>query len=141
MLYEKGCEKSVKTPDEIKRGLECCHITECGNCPYMTENIECREIFSDALAYIQQLESKHDKVFRLCGDLHHDMLEQQERADKLEAQRDAAVATIYEMAECFANECDDAICEWCDQTECENLCMMHLSERPGFKWRGVQKEV
>ena len=51
-----------KTPDEIKRGLECCHFTECGNCPYMTENIECREIFSDALAYIRQLEAENDNL-------------------------------------------------------------------------------
>ena len=48
----------MKTPEEIKKGLECC-IKACdcdNNCPYMPE-INCTLAQrQDALAYIQQLE-------------------------------------------------------------------------------------
>lgn len=56
----------MKTPDEIKRGIECCGgDCFCVNeeCPYdkddLKENISCiRWMAMDALAYIQQLEMK-----------------------------------------------------------------------------------
>lgn len=56
----------MKTPDEIKKGLECCG-GDCFNgneeCPYdkddLKENISCiRWMSKDALAYIQQLEKR-----------------------------------------------------------------------------------
>lgn len=52
----------MKTPDEIKRGLEACSADECHSkrheCPYRDES-ECTMTLSeDALAYIQQLEAK-----------------------------------------------------------------------------------
>ena len=59
----------MKTPDEIKKGLECCG-GDCFNgneeCPYnkddLKENISCiRWMSKDALAYIQQLESQVPK--------------------------------------------------------------------------------
>ena len=69
----------MKTPDDIKRGLECC----CGDCfsgnkecPYdkddLKENISCiRWMSSDALAYIQQLERERDAaiedICQSCG--------------------------------------------------------------------------
>ena len=59
----------MKTPDEIKKGLECCHSTdmcECVKCPYSVdgeETMNCDFIVSeDALAYIQQLEAKCRKL-------------------------------------------------------------------------------
>ena len=54
----------MKTPEEIKKGLECCSIDpyHCGmNCPYV---MDCHQIGTvktlekDALAYIQQLEKQ-----------------------------------------------------------------------------------
>lgn len=52
----------MKTPDEIKKGLECCsEISVCSECPYYNKlnfGGECVEIKStDTLAYIQQLEN------------------------------------------------------------------------------------
>ena len=115
-----------KTPDEIKKGLETCSADECHgqhtDCPYHPDLMCIRNICADALALIQQLQAEN--------------AEQAERIKQLEAERDAAVETIYEMAKCIT----DDVCEWCDQTECERLCMMHATERPGFKWRGIQKE-
>ena len=49
----------MKTPDEIKKGLECCSVAACGFCPY---EYYCNlgngfaKISDDVLAYIQQLE-------------------------------------------------------------------------------------
>lgn len=54
----------MKTPDEIKKGLECCSMypdrVECmRSCPYESEGLHCIPMLaSDALAYIQQLEAK-----------------------------------------------------------------------------------
>ena len=46
----------MKTPDEIKRGLECCHELACTKCPYwLTKG--CAEVLQeDAKVCIQQLE-------------------------------------------------------------------------------------
>lgn len=53
----------MKTPEEIKKGLECCFNEDgidfaCGECPYDEAGSECGNLFGDALAYIQQLEAK-----------------------------------------------------------------------------------
>lgn len=102
----------MKTPDEIKKGLEhCINGTNCRGCEYCEQ---CA-IASD------------------CNPMHKDL---QEYIQQLEAERDAAVETIYKMAECITED----VCTWCDGVECERLCMPHAILRPGFKWRGVQKE-
>lgn len=69
----------MKTPDEIKKGIECCnstHYDACPDCPYKGE---CDAVFScirrkseDTTAYIQQLEAKDAK--------------QRQRIEELEAQ-------------------------------------------------------
>lgn len=55
----------MKTPDKIKKGLECCstHTPECHMCPYNIKyRIGCSGIVAaDALAYIQQLEAAQPK--------------------------------------------------------------------------------
>lgn len=53
----------MKTPDEIKKGLECCFTRGkgCDYCPYVDEDgVICTngELGKDALAYIQQLEGE-----------------------------------------------------------------------------------
>ena len=56
-----------RTPEEIKKGLECCtpgwvanHWKSCSSkCPYITLSASCRgQLVYDALAYIQQLENQ-----------------------------------------------------------------------------------
>ena len=123
-----------KTPDDIKKGLECClgdtHAYHCDECPYADDESEVDDgcgdngiqLLEDALALIQQLQAEN--------------AEQAARIQQVEAERDAALETIYEMAECITED----VCEWCDGVECERLCMQHTILRPGFKWRGVQKE-
>lgn len=56
----------MKTPEEIKKGLELCEADECQEeqdtrCPY-AENAFCvTHLFGDALAYINQLEARVTK--------------------------------------------------------------------------------
>lgn len=58
----------MKTPEEIKRGLECCNSNKgCANaCPYWDEKMGCGNdyLMDDALAYIQQLEQEKKAMLR-----------------------------------------------------------------------------
>lgn len=51
-----------KTPDEIKKGLECCTSRDCGGskCPYFNEKSCNAAKSADALALIRQLEAERD---------------------------------------------------------------------------------
>lgn len=53
----------MKSPDEIKRGLECCAIRKnCAECPYNEKCAECMSIMeAEALAYIRKLEREAEK--------------------------------------------------------------------------------
>ncbi len=67
----------MKTPEEIKKGLECCQpehkdgrwITCKSICPFLHDFRFCRNVLhADALAYIQQLESgKWDMFFEITS--------------------------------------------------------------------------
>ena len=50
----------MKTPDEIKKGLEiCAGFGGCAACPYDEENLHsCVSLEEDALAYIRELEAR-----------------------------------------------------------------------------------
>ena len=52
----------MKTPDEIKKGLdECTRLGGCAACPYFVDHTMARctpKLAADTLAYIQQLEAK-----------------------------------------------------------------------------------
>ena len=70
-----------RTPEEIKRGLECCSVDglSCSNCSYCVScDADIHALERDALALIQQLEHNWDELF--------------ETAKQLERERDAAVA-------------------------------------------------
>lgn len=54
----------MKTPEEIKKSLECCaQFLECRHCPYNGEKCTV-ESSNDALAYILQLERERDAAVR-----------------------------------------------------------------------------
>ena len=52
----------MRTPEEIKRGLECCSAEIClgKECPYW--EADCADVPKDTLAYIRQLESQVEKL-------------------------------------------------------------------------------
>ncbi len=72
--------KTAKTPDEIKKGLECCIEMCCrGNCPYF-EDPECTtSVRKDAFSLIQQLEAYNAQLERCIENM----------TDKLNAANDA----------------------------------------------------
>lgn len=56
----------MKTPEAIKKGLECCMKASeeaCDHCPYCKEciNFNAGNLYRDALAYINQLEARVPK--------------------------------------------------------------------------------
>ena len=57
----------MKTPEEIKKGLECClNMSGCTECPYRSdfENESCdiEGLDSDTIDFIQQLEAERDTL-------------------------------------------------------------------------------
>lgn len=48
----------MKTPDEIKKWLECCTHVTCNGCPYDEDGCATSKQIIDALEYIQQLEHR-----------------------------------------------------------------------------------
>lgn len=139
----------MKSPDDIKKGLECCGkgLTwdeTCGmGCPYEGMYITgcSMEISADALALIRQLEERNkslqennDKLLALDGELHRDYLEQRERADRLEAERDA----LFKEVRGRCSTCK----HWDKEPEEEPCasCVVLDGQCHNWQWRGVQKE-
>lgn len=126
----------MKTPEDIKKGLECCGTTivegrrtTCNaQCPYTYEGIFCRNVLhGDTKSYIVQLEEGIDhaeKVTRECAKSITENLDKlQSRLAQVERERDAAVADLRIYAGCkackfgdlkFPNDCMDCIrmCNW-----------------------------
>lgn len=64
-----------KTPDEIKKGLECCNGDDedvrCVGCPYSGGGFDCIcMLTADVLAYIQQLEAEREAVAEELKNAH-----------------------------------------------------------------------
>lgn len=105
----------MKTPDEIKKGLETCSTKKpCTSCPMWEECKEAsslKPLWDNALAYIQQLETK---------------------CHQLERERDAAVKDISMGSRCtvcrkfFKNDGDCSGGVYCVPLR--------------FEWRGVKEE-
>ena len=101
-----------RTPEEIKRGLECCSVDglSCSNCSYCVScDADIHALECDALAYIQQLENH-------IGELT-------EMVQQLERERDAAVEQLRKggraCSTCKFSEDipeNDKICEECRLT-------------------------
>ena len=59
----------MKSPDEIKKGLECCKDTHCKVCPYINIHRCAEENGIDALALIQQLEASVSEKEKVVAEL------------------------------------------------------------------------
>lgn len=59
----------MKTPDEIKKGLECCSMPGCKgeDCPYNHDEPCYFVMHADVLVYIQQLERERDAAVNDIG--------------------------------------------------------------------------
>lgn len=102
----------MKSPDEIKKGLELCNADECHgqhtDCPYHQDLMCIRNICADALAYIQQLE----------------------------AERDALQKYITDSTWAACDICKHGI-DGASVLDCKHIREVGV---PCFEWRGVQKE-
>ena len=114
----------MKTPDEIKKGLDICRgiNAPCEGCPYNMETLDYDESVSklhdDALAYIQQLETEKSELL--------------EKIKQLEQVRDAAV-----------RDCARFPCYTCAEREngdCCPQCRTTGTFRTLHEWRGVCPE-
>lgn len=155
----------TKTPDEIKKGLECCQKDECfgerENCPYTADPNLCVGVMcGDVLAFIQQLQAenaeKDERIQQLEADLE-DMTARYKIADdcakkkgemneKLyaeltaaKAERDAAVEDLvsYATLKCFACKYYE---EELTEVPCNECKILGKGNRDMFEWRGVQKD-
>lgn len=113
----------MRTPDEIKRGLECCLTNEgCWHCPYddpATKDcaICMPELLADSLAYNRQLEADNAQQARCIENM----------TDKLNAANDV-------MAELKAER--DALMHWakgrCDTCAHNDDCVKHDPDPEGY---------
>lgn len=70
----------MKTPEEIKRGLECSSNCsdqgmKCRECPY--QPLDCPDLHADALAYIRLLEERCERWRRVAEELNDALKEYQ----------------------------------------------------------------
>lgn len=140
----------MKTPDEIKKGLECCKGMSCGTikvyCPYEGMRSCSDFVLADALDYIQQLEKKVEafeqsainccyesrcnkqihELEALCGRL-------MDEKEQLERERDAAVGEL--VGCCF-------VCRWEETEKCAS-CHFNADawnvHESNWEWRGVKE--
>ena len=110
----------MKTPDEIKKGLECCadlqgYDADCLNCPYTGEQWCGDKSKADALSYIQQLEAELEAVKR---------------------ERDAAVRDMT-----YATRCESCkhYCVDIGGFPCNKCTVVHNGAGIMWEWRGVKE--
>lgn len=130
----------MKTPDEIKKGLECCtprwvsnHWKSCSSkCPYITLSASCRgQLVYDSLTYIQQLENHIGELTEKVAQLDH-----------VTRERDALLEIVKELGECnyckHNSYCPHTIpdCMNCKDGNCQCYSCGHQSK---WQWSGVQE--
>lgn len=106
---------TMKTPDEIKKGLECCISSDCGDekCPYLSIQYRCfEEVMRDALALIRQLEAHNAELERELG------------------------KAVMALTTCAMDGLDGNICNYCTHKNCDEQDL-HFE---CFEWRGLCEE-
>ena len=117
----------MKSPDEIKKGLECCSNPDgtCEGCPYVEG--ECRafeQLSADALALIQQLEAQNAELSGKIG--------------RLEGKLGEAINDLHRAVNCPATL---VACEFCKNNEvCPHDGTCDAVENDRWQWRGSYKE-
>lgn len=144
-----GGEQTMKTPEEIKKGLECCpgqySSIGCGKCPYSIDGRYCGrngdQPMKDALVYIQQLEASCSQVSKaLCGKENATLEEvlqavRQVKAELEAVRRERDAARLDMKRSC--NICKHAAKSF--QDEPCNVCAIDTRYLL-FEWRGVCPE-
>lgn len=119
----------MRSPDEIKKGLECCSGRDnaCDGCPYA--NGECSlfsKVATDALVLIQQLEAANAELLTKIKQL-------EAKCHQLERERDAAVADLAITKEC-------KFCKHFSHAASEEPCRYCGVRQSNWEWRGVKED-
>ena len=146
-----------KTPEEIKKGLECCASeytpeTYCDGCPYGRMGICGNSMLVDALALIQQLERERDEVRNDLDTLNYAVTELHGAYEAMKRERDAAVKDMKDATWCGCHVCghyyrpDPAVREYACRKfgsfkEHDYIADDGSMFCGAFEWRGVPKEV
>ena len=121
----------MKTPDEIKKWLECCTHVTCNGCPYDEDGCATSQQIIDALEYIQQLENHIGELTEKVAQL-----------DQVTRERDALLEIVKELGECnyckHNSYCPHTIpdCMNCKDGNCQCYSCGHQSK---WQWSGVQE--
>lgn len=136
----------MKTPEEIKKGLECCYspvdpMLRCEACPYYG-SIVCKMcLHTDALALIQRLEAdnaKKDENIQMLQDGNASLMktidEACEKTVRLERERDAAVNGLVGTCQ---------VCLWEGTAKCAT-CHFNAEawnvHESNWEWRGAPEQ-
>lgn len=146
-----------KTPEEIKKGLECAVDKKCigKECPYFNEEYSCISTAQvDALALIQQLEADlkqekadHQHTYECAEVFQKENAELLEKVKQLERERDALLNIMKGYRECdfCKHGCPPEkeehlfdLCYGCDIENCR--CRNCTTKNNCWEWRGPCKE-
>lgn len=135
----------MKTPEEIKKGLECCYspvepMLRCEACPYCGSIVCKMRLHTDALTFIQQLEqialhwqSSMDQVQKALQDNGFQTLEELLQSySQVKWERDAAI-----------RDCARFPCYTCNERENGDFCPQCRTMgtfRTLHEWRGPCEE-
>ena len=130
-----------RTPEEIRKGLECCtpryeskHWVSCHNeCPYRSEGVFCRNVLQkDIKALIRQLERDRNVAAQENTALRADLKE----ADAIECSHCLHFRTEEQTDPCIEADYD---CDSCKNEKCK--CRSCREGNPNWEWRGIQKDM
>ena len=132
-----------RTPDEIKKGLECltkdnAPDAECEGCPYFEElgylHWSCHrgKIWADTFILIQQLQDENAQQTRCIENMTDKLNAMNDEAAKLQSERDAALENIRGDCVYCLHLCEDMVAPSC--FDCANKGYYR------WEWRGVPKE-
>ena len=130
----------MKTPEEIKNGLECCtpkwmgnHWKSCSSkCPYITLAASCRgQLAYDALVYIQQLEMREWDLF--------DLITSAWFGKRCYFQQDDG--TVYSRASGEYMSFDQAIDEFAHDLTCDRECAQAGKDTNVPSWISVEERL
>lgn len=136
-----------KTPEEIKKGLECRILGsaekcdhKCSTCHLFVPGYLYPEIYKDALALIQQLErdkawasENYDLIREENKRLEAQNAELLEKIKQLEKERDAAIYDLKKTRECTT-------CEYVKKPPSELPCVSCGIILKNYEWRGPCEE-
>lgn len=142
----------MKTPDEIKKGLECCSseamfcAPEDPKCSYDCDSEECIcRLMRDSLALIQQLEaeladekSNHQHTIDIAEKQKEQIYKLKKVIVRLNKERDAAVAEL-ELADCPCDFCRH-LKKYASDEPCSSCKYVLRGEESRFEWRGVKEK-